>query len=97
MMPLDDLPEAARDTPLGGNPATPGLRLSKTVRWLLWVVLAAMVALLAGSVAAWYQAPGSANSGTATPLQGIIRPAGTTTEQADDPQAVRDRAVQLAP
>lgn len=97
MMPLDDLPEAARDTPLGGNSATPGLRLSKTVRRLLLVAMAAVVALVIGSIAAWYQTPGSANSGVATPLQGIIRSAATPADQVNDPQVVRDRAVQLAP
>ncbi|HIK44068.1 MAG TPA: D-alanyl-D-alanine carboxypeptidase family protein [Leptolyngbyaceae cyanobacterium M65_K2018_010] len=100
MPPLDDIPQAARDTPL--SPAVPpsvgrGLRLSKTVKWVLLFVLAAVMALLAGSFAAWYQTTASPGLAIAKPFQGMIAAAGTSATEAEDPTAIRDRAVQLAP
>jgi zinc D-Ala-D-Ala carboxypeptidase len=100
MPPLDDIPEAARDTPLGGAPTAasgPALRLPKSLKRLVLFGLAAMVALVAGSWAAWYQATGSADLGLVKPLQGVIAQAGLSASEASDPVVVRDRAVQLAP
>lgn len=100
MTPLDDIPEAARDTPLGGNAATatgPGLRWAKPFKRWLWLVLAIITAILVGSVATWYQAANGGSSGVATPLQRLIGPAGMDTDPSAATQATLDRAVQLAP
>jgi len=101
MPPLDDIPEAARDTPLGAVPASASTggswRLSKTIKRLLLVALAATIALAAGVFAAWYQTAGRPTLEFAEPLQGMIAESGNPATDASDPVVARDRAVQLAP
>ncbi len=94
MPPLDDIPQAARDVPWV-TPSTPSQgrgRLPKWVKWLLWVGLAAALALAAGGVTAWYGANGGADLTAVRPIQGILAGQGQ-----DGPAQVRDRAITLAP
>ncbi len=94
MPPLDDIPQAARDVPWV-TPSTPPQgrgRLPKWAKWLLWVGLAAALALAAGGVTAWYGANGGADFTAVRPIQGILAGKGQ-----DGPAQVRDRAITLAP
>ncbi len=101
MPPLDDIPEAARDTPLGVVPTSASTggswRLSKSIKRLLLFCLAAALALVAGSFAAWYQTAGRSSPELAKPLQGVIAKTGTPIVEANDPAVARDRATELAP
>ncbi|NJL49284.1 MAG: hypothetical protein HC929_19845 [Leptolyngbyaceae cyanobacterium SM2_5_2] len=99
MPPLDDIPEAARDTPLGVVPASSSTagswRLSKLLKRLLLFTLAAALALVAGSFAAWYQTAGRPGLELAKPLQGVIAEAGNPEVDATDP-AVLDRILPVS-
>ena len=96
MPPLDDIPQAARDVPWV-TPSTPPQgrgRLPKWAKWLLWLGLAAALALAAGGVTAWYGANGGANLTAVRPIQGILAGRG---QGGDGPNQIRDRAITLAP
>lgn len=100
MSPLDDIPEAARDTPLGSSAPAPlsgRMRLSKTLKWISLVGLSACAALAAGVFAAWYQTQGATNLDIVQSFQRAIPQAGTTVVEAQQPEVIRDRALQLAP
>jgi len=92
MPPLDDIPQAARDAPWVAPPAPERRRLPRGVKWLLWVGLAAAIALAAGGVTAWYGARGGASLTAVNPIQGILAGPGQ-----DGPNQIRDRAITLAP
>lgn len=96
MSPLDDLPEATRDQPLGYRaPQAWGAKRTwpKWARWVGVALLAALVALVAGIGAAWYQ--NSLQDQVARPIQGVIAQSGLV-EGAASTEA-RNRAIQLAP
>jgi zinc D-Ala-D-Ala carboxypeptidase len=97
MPPLDDLPEATRDQPLGyrTSQAWGGQQpWPKWGRWAVVAILAALVAMLAGSGMAWYQSRLQVQG--ARPIQGVIAQSGLATEGAASTEA-RNRALQLAP
>lgn len=97
MLPLDDLPEATRDQPLGSRSpqaGNPWRTLPRWARWAMVAVLAAVLALVAGSWMAWYQT-GSQAQGV-QPIQGVIAQSGMAPEGVAT-NAARNRALQLAP
>ncbi|MGF1567190.1 MAG: D-alanyl-D-alanine carboxypeptidase family protein [Nodosilinea sp.] len=103
MPPLDDIPEAARDTPLGNQlQAKPQgrWRLPKVLKWLIIFSLAALAALAAGVFAAWYQTEGIPRVDIAQTFQAMItRPSAAEATGAAPEEAPTslDRALQLAP
>ncbi|MBD2425098.1 M15 family metallopeptidase [Phormidium sp. FACHB-1136] len=98
MSPLDDLPEATRDQPLGYR-SPQGWGTSGTwpkwVRWVGLAVVAAVLALVAGSWAAWSQRGWQAQP-QVQPIQGVIAQSGMASEGVAT-NAARNRALQLTP
>lgn len=77
MLPLDDLPEATRDQPLGYRSPSSGGLWRTWPRWMRWLVVAlgaALFALAAGSGSAWYQSTRQPQA--AEPIQGVIARSG---------------------
>jgi D-alanyl-D-alanine carboxypeptidase len=93
MSPTDDIPQAARDVPLysPGQDQPLWWRRTRLLRRMLGL---ALLALLAGGIASWYQTTQVASE-FAQPLEPIVNPV------AQDDAAVgstdRDRALELAP
>lgn len=97
MLPLDDLPEATRDQPLGYRNPKAGNPWRALPRWGRWATLAGLVmlvALAAGSGIAWYR--GSPVQGV-QPMQGVIAQSGVAPQGGMASTEARNRALQLAP
>lgn len=97
MPPLDDLPEATRDQPLGYRSPQGGGALGTWPKWGRWVglaLLAAVLALVVGSWAAWQQSSSQAQE--VQPIQGVIAQSGIAPEGVAT-DAARNRALQLPP
>jgi D-alanyl-D-alanine carboxypeptidase len=93
MTPLDDIPEASRDTPY--TPST-----NPSARPWLWLAgaAAAVGALAAGGVVAWYQATQVAQNATFDqPFQSMVSNSEAESGSSEAAIDSRDRAVQLAP
>jgi D-alanyl-D-alanine carboxypeptidase len=90
MSPFDDIPEAARDTPLMAT--APSSSQSRNWVWLAGTLGTA--ALAAGSFAAWYQTTQVVNAEFNEPFRGIVASSETTEGNST---AASDRAAQLAP
>lgn len=91
--PFDDIPEAARDTPLVAESPEP----VKSRNWLWLAGTLGTAALAAGSFAAWYQTTQVANAEFNEPFRGVVAASEPRDAATDAATASRDRAVQLAP
>lgn len=88
MLPLDDLPEATRDQPLGYR-STPGKNPWRTLpRWVRWAIVTAIAALSVLVVASWATrwSPQSAQ-----PIQGIVAQSGLISAAPTTGDANADR------
>jgi len=90
---FDDIPEAARDTPLGPAPPEP----AKSRNWVWLAGTLGTAALAAGSFAAWYQTTQVMNVGFNEPFREMVGASQLADEETDAATTSRDRAVQLAP
>jgi D-alanyl-D-alanine carboxypeptidase len=91
MPPVDDIPEAARDTPLGFDASEP----ARSRNWVWLAGTLGTAALAAGSFLAWYQTTQVMNANFNEPFQGIVAPSAPA--EGDAATTARDRAAQLAP
>lgn len=97
MLPLDDLPEATRDQPLGHRSPNDWSSWRTWPRWMRWAgvaLVAAFVVLVAGNGLAWLQS--AAQPQQPEPIQGIIAQSGVAPAGMASTEA-RNRALQLAP
>lgn len=97
MLPLDDLPEATRDQPLGYRSPVEGNSWRRWPRWARWVgvaILTAVLALGAGRGVVWSQRGSQPQA--VQPIQGVIAQSGIAPDGMAT-NATRNRAIQLAP
>lgn len=93
---LDDIPQAARDVPLGSagsEPTQPWYRRSRLLRRLLGL---ALLAVVTGSLITWLQSNHLSSTVFGAPFQTMVNP-GAIAEGNRPRRSDRDRAVQLAP
>jgi D-alanyl-D-alanine carboxypeptidase len=90
---FDDIPEAARDTPL--EPIVS--ESSKSRNWVWLAGTLGTAALAAGSFAAWYQTTQVINANFNEPFRGMVAASAPADDDGDTALTARDRAVQLAP